>query len=174
MLLRPDALGVLVDELFPLTTLITPNKSEAELLLSQRGFPMEIGTVEDMISAANRMILAFAPHAVLMKGGHITTTMNDINKIVEARAYVRVVRHGLLGENMEILLMSEKARGDVDVDPRLVVDVLQERGGETTLFVRPRVESTSTHGTGCTLSAAIACALAQGKTCTRISSSPGN
>lgn len=174
MLLRPDALSVLIDELFPLTTLITPNKSEAELLLSQRGLPIEIGTVEDMISAANRMILAFAPHAVLMKGGHITTTTKDINKIVEAKAHVRVVRHGLLGENMEILLMSGKAQGDVDIDPRLVVDVLQERGGETTLFVRPRVESTSTHGTGCTLSAAIACALAQGKPCTHISRSFGN
>ncbi len=169
-LLHPEALDALTNEFFPLTTLITPNKSEAELLLSQKGFPTKIDTLEDMISAANRMILAFASYAVLVKGGHITSTTKDINKLAGAKPHVRVVRHGLLEENMEILLVGEEVRDDVDVDPSLVVDVLQERGGETTVFVRPRVESTSTHGTGCTLSAAIACALAQGQSRTRISS----
>ncbi|KAF9453737.1 thiamine biosynthesis protein [Macrolepiota fuliginosa MF-IS2] len=163
-LLHSDALDVLINELFPLATLITPNKSEAELLLSQRGFPMKINALEDMISAASRMILIFASHAVLVKGGHITATIEDVNRLAKANSQVRVLRHGLLGENMEILLASGEGRPDIDFNPELVVDVLQERGGETTLFVRPRVESTSTHGTGCTLSAAIACALAHGGT----------
>lgn len=164
-LLHSDALDVLIDELFPLSTLITPNKSEAELLLGQRGFKTEISTLEDMISAANRMLLVFTSHAVLVKGGHITATVQDVNELAKTNPHVRVVRHGLLEENMEILLIGGEGRPDIDFDPRLVVDVLQERGGETTLFVRPRVESTSTHGTGCTLSAAIASALAQGGSC---------
>lgn len=33
-LLHPEAVEVIIQELFPLATLITPNKSEAELLLS--------------------------------------------------------------------------------------------------------------------------------------------
>ncbi|KAF5349597.1 hypothetical protein D9756_008928 [Leucocoprinus leucothites] len=161
-LLHPDALDVLISDLFPLATLITPNKSEAELLLLQRGLPISINTLEDMISAATRMVLTFASHAVLVKGGHITATIQDVERLLKAKQDVGVVKHGLLEENMEILLAGAKGREDVDLQPELVVDVLQERGGETTLFVRPRIESTSTHGTGCTLSAAIACALAQG------------
>ena len=36
-------------------------------------------------------------------------------------------------------------------------------GGETTRFESPRIETTSTHGTGCTLASAIACGLGQGR-----------
>lgn len=42
-----------------------------------------------------------------------------------------------------------------------VVDVLVTAGGTQT-FSGPRVESRSTHGTGCTLASAIACSIAQG------------
>jgi hydroxymethylpyrimidine/phosphomethylpyrimidine kinase len=42
-----------------------------------------------------------------------------------------------------------------------VIDVLVSSGG-TELFTYPRIDSTSTHGTGCTLSSAIATGLAQG------------
>jgi hydroxymethylpyrimidine/phosphomethylpyrimidine kinase len=44
-----------------------------------------------------------------------------------------------------------------------LVDVLVAEGGATRCFVHARVETTSTHGTGCTLSAAIAAGLAQGR-----------
>jgi hydroxymethylpyrimidine/phosphomethylpyrimidine kinase len=168
-LLHSSALSILTNDLFPLSTLITPNKLEAELLLSTRGFPMSINKLEDMISAANRMMLVFALNAVLVKGGHVVARMKDVERVIaatkEGDEKVRVVKHGLIEENMEILVVGAKGRDDVEFDfqdPELVVDVLKERGGDTTLFVRPRIESTSTHGTGCTLSAAIACALAQG------------
>lgn len=42
------------------------------------------------------------------------------------------------------------------------VDVLLDESGEIKTFVAERVETTSTHGTGCTLSAAIAACLARG------------
>jgi len=44
-----------------------------------------------------------------------------------------------------------------------------ERGGTCTLFVRPYLDLTSTNGTGCTLSAALACALPRKKPCTHFS-----
>jgi hydroxymethylpyrimidine/phosphomethylpyrimidine kinase len=44
-----------------------------------------------------------------------------------------------------------------------LVDILVAEGGETRCFAHPRVDTTSTHGTGCTLSAAIAAGLAQGR-----------
>ncbi len=44
------------------------------------------------------------------------------------------------------------------------IDVLLDEEGEVQIFRAARVESTSTHGTGCTLAAAIACGLGRGKT----------
>lgn len=45
-------------------------------------------------------------------------------------------------------------------DESMIVDVLYD--GELTVFTHPRLETTSTHGTGCTLSAAITAQLATG------------
>jgi len=95
-------------------------------------------------------------------------TMQDVQHLLEIKQGVQVIKHGLMEENMEILFAGEKS----ETETQLVVDVLQERGGTTTLFVRPRINSTKTHGTGCTLSAATACALAQGSTRTSFSCDP--
>ena len=50
-------------------------------------------------------------------------------------------------------------------DGPVVVDILCEQEGVDvcTLFVRPYLDSNSTHGTGCMLSAALTCALARGE-----------
>ena len=48
------------------------------------------------------------------------------------------------------------------LDGHEVIDVLYD--GSTTVFRRPRIHTTSTHGTGCTLSAAITARLALGNT----------
>lgn len=47
-----------------------------------------------------------------------------------------------------------------------VRDVLVEADGRISIFESPRQETRHTHGTGCVLSTAIACGLAQGKTLT--------
>ncbi|KAH9857478.1 Phosphomethylpyrimidine kinase-domain-containing protein [Lenzites betulinus] len=155
-LLAPDAIQVLIDELCPLATLITPNKAEAELLLSQKGADVRIATLADMISAAEQL-LALGPEAVLVKGGHVELTLADVEEVAAARADIAVVREELLLENMEILQVHEQ---DLASRP-LVVDVLKE-AEKTTLFVSPRIDSRSTHGTGCTLSAALASLLGKG------------
>ncbi|KAI0317477.1 Phosphomethylpyrimidine kinase-domain-containing protein [Amylostereum chailletii] len=160
-LLRTDAIASLVRALFPLATVITPNKAEAELLRAhQAGLPSaEIGTLEDMLDAAQGL-LELGPRAVLLKGGHLAVGAAEVARTIARRPDVVVDRDGILGENMEILLAlgSERRLGGAG----LVVDVLCERGAPTTVFVRPRLDSTSTHGTGCTLSAALACALGRG------------
>lgn len=64
--------------------------------------------------------------------------------------------------------------GDVGTEPKYIVDVLVSTGSPsdssqqssrrtTTLYIAPFVKSTSTHGTGCTLSAAIASNIAHSK-----------
>ncbi|KAI0333121.1 hypothetical protein GY45DRAFT_1320061 [Cubamyces sp. BRFM 1775] len=157
-LLAPEAVQVVIDELCPLATLITPNKAEAELLLSQKGTTVHITSLEDMISSAEGL-LALGSKAVLLKGGHVELTLSDVEKLAAARRDVTVVREELLLDNMEILQIHEK---DLSTRP-LVVDVLRE-ANQTTLFVSPRIDSSSTHGTGCTLSAVIASLLGKGNT----------
>lgn len=64
-LLREDAIERIIHELFPLTTLLTPNIPEAEYL---SGIP--IHEEKDINKAAERL-LSFGCKSVLIKGGHI-------------------------------------------------------------------------------------------------------
>ena len=204
-----EALNVLIEELLPLATVLTPNTAEAEaLLLVQRQRQCEhgraggetetadtssrrttISSIEDMMHAS-RELCALGPRAVLVKGGHVA--QNDSMHIADAGAAIlsasvaatkgdsRVDSVAVKWDclvpreaNMEILFQAA-AQGPAVRDFPVVVDVLYavsdgeggggERGegrGRHTLFVRPFLDSTSTHGTGCTLSAALACALAR-------------
>ncbi|MDY6825049.1 MAG: bifunctional hydroxymethylpyrimidine kinase/phosphomethylpyrimidine kinase [Thermodesulfobacteriota bacterium] len=67
-LLKPEARTALVERLFPLAEIVTPNTHEAELLA---GFPIK--TMDDMKAAAEAMIGLGAARAVI-KGGHIEGT----------------------------------------------------------------------------------------------------
>ncbi|TRM69720.1 Phosphomethylpyrimidine kinase-domain-containing protein [Schizophyllum amplum] len=155
-LLRQDAVDTIVDELFPIAALITPNKQEAELLLARRGYPAEIKSLHDMLVAADAL-MGLGSRAVLLKGGHITATLDDIAQFASAHPEVKRVPQGVFGENMEILQLS----GDTTKIEELVVDILYQTSGAT-MFYRPRIDSQNTHGTGCTLSSALASFVAQG------------
>ena len=109
-LMKNDAVQTLVEELLPVSTLVTPNIPEARVLSG-----LTIETKEDMVAAAKQ--IGDSHHcAVLLKGGH---SINDAND--------------LLWEN-----------------------------GETVWFEGRRISNPNTHGTGCTLSSAIASNLAKG------------
>jgi hydroxymethylpyrimidine/phosphomethylpyrimidine kinase len=114
VLIDQSAIDVLVHELFPRVTVITPNLDEAALLV---GRPLH--SVEDMEQAAQEL-LGKGARAVLLKGGHLP--------------------------------------GDT------VVDLLVTATGETFRREAPRIHSPNSHGTGCTLSSAIAAHLALGAT----------
>ena len=107
-LMSPDAMGTLIEKLLPLGDVITPNIPEAEKLC---GFEIKSG--EDMIKAAEK-IGKHLDGSVLIKGGHLTETADD-------------------------LLWHQ---------------------GEFRWYKSERVDNPNTHGTGCTLSSAIASNLA--------------
>jgi hydroxymethylpyrimidine/phosphomethylpyrimidine kinase len=109
-LIAQETVAVLVQELFPLATLITPNLDEAALLW---GRPLQD---ETQLEAASTDLLKLGAPAVLLKGGH---------------------------------LASEQ-----------LVDVLAQSNQSPLRMTSMRVASRNTHGTGCTLSSAIACYLA--------------
>jgi hydroxymethylpyrimidine/phosphomethylpyrimidine kinase len=111
-LMAPATLPLLVSELFPRATVITPNLDEAEWLLGAR-----IRESEDFAAAA-QALQRMGAKAVLLKGGHLG------------------------GEELTDLLLTAE--------------------GSLHRFSGPRIESRHLHGTGCTLSAAMACQLALG------------
>lgn len=110
-LISDDAIETLKKELLPLSTVITPNIPEGEVLSG-----MKIQSVEDMEKAAEKISKDFGC-SVLLKGGH---SLNDAN------------------------------------------DLLYEKNGNVTWFEGKRIDNPNTHGTGCTLSSAIASNLAKG------------
>ena len=112
-LIAEATVAVLVEELFPLVSVITPNLDEAELLLGR-----PIAGLDGLEDAARALIGLGAP-AVLLKGGHLP------------------------GEVVEDLLLTG--------------------AGAAPLRLRSaRIASRNVHGTGCTLSSAVACHLALG------------
>ena len=109
-LIKTDAIKTLISKLLPISTLVTPNIPEAEVLSDRK-----IECREDMIKAAKYIGENYGC-SVLLKGGH---NINDAND--------------LLYENGRIIWFEGK-----------------------------RIDNPNTHGTGCTLSSAIAANLAKG------------
>ncbi len=112
-LIDDDALRVMIDKLFPLSLIVTPNTQEAERITG-----MAIRTRDD-ISAAARLILSMGAERVLMKGGHF--------------------------------IEDGKAR-----------DYLYQADGGVHVLEAEHIVTDATHGTGCTLAAAITANLALG------------
>jgi hydroxymethylpyrimidine kinase/phosphomethylpyrimidine kinase len=111
-LIDDAALTALIQQLFPLARIVTPNIAEAERITG-----LKIDSNDDIASAARR-IRELGARNVLIKGGHF---------------------------------QGESAR-----------DFLFE-GDKMIVFSEPWIDSTATHGTGCTLSSAIAANLALGR-----------
>lgn len=109
-LMKSTATKVLIEELLPLADIITPNMSEAGVLSG-----IEVKSKDDMEKAA-KIIGRFLKGVVLVKGGHLSESADD-----------------LLYINGKVYWIEGK-----------------------------RIDNPNTHGTGCTLSSAIACNLAKG------------
>lgn len=112
-LMQQEAVRVYEEDIFPLTTVLTPNRDELESL-SGCG---SLGTVQALEAAAEKLA-SRCGCAVLAKGGH--------------------------------------------VEGADCTDVLARPNGSTLRWSHPRTEGVSTHGTGCTLSSALAAQLAWG------------
>lgn len=117
--LMPESTARLAcSELFPLCTLITPNLSEAALILATACPSAEVSITSptDMQHAATALSAYFTT-SFLVKGGHL--------------------------------------------DSEELCDILCHKGC-LTLYPSPRIASPNLHGTGCTLSSAIATHIAKG------------
>lgn len=109
-LMKEEASSTLIEELLPLATIITPNLPEAEVLSG-----IEIKNKYDMEKAAEKIAKDLDVY-VLVKGGHLDDTADDLIYINKEKIWIK---------------------------------------GE-------KINNPNTHGTGCTLSSAIASNLAKG------------
>lgn len=71
-LLVPEACATLIKELLPLATLLTPNLPEAEAITG-----MHVTKKDEMRPVAEK-IIALGAKAVLVKGGHLSDTADDL------------------------------------------------------------------------------------------------
>ena len=110
------ARAAMIEKLFPLADLVTPNIPEAERIAK-----MKIASAADLERAA-AVMRSMGARNVLIKGGH----QKADGKNTKARDYLYI-------------------------------------GDEVTIFEAEFIETSATHGTGCTLAAAIAANLALGK-----------
>lgn len=109
-LMKNNGAEMMIKELFPLASLITPNIPEAEILSG-----CEIKNKQDMEAAAEKLS-DLGAEAVLLKGGHSISDADDLLCVEGQKIWIR----------------------------------------------GRRIHNPNTHGTGCTLSSAIASNLAKG------------
>ncbi|MBM3376929.1 MAG: bifunctional hydroxymethylpyrimidine kinase/phosphomethylpyrimidine kinase [Betaproteobacteria bacterium] len=128
VLVHPSAVKALVERLFPLASLITPNLDEAAHLL---GRPLK--TIADMEMAGDALI-AKGAQAVLIKGGHLPPS-----------AHADIVD-----------LLVERSAADPSHASTQSASIVHR-------FEKSRILTQNTHGTGCSLSSAIATHLAHGE-----------
>ncbi len=112
-LIEEETISTLIDNLFPIASVITPNMDEAAILAG-----MAIRTLDDMYVAGEK-ILKLGCRSVLLKGGHLPTP--------------------------------------------LLTSLYFDGSGSIQVFEYRKFDTRNTHGSGCTLSSAIAAFIAQGK-----------
>jgi hydroxymethylpyrimidine/phosphomethylpyrimidine kinase len=137
VLLAEDAIEAYRGRLLPHALLATPNLWEAALLSGME--PSSVVDVDGMAEAARR-IRDLGPAWVLVKGGHLPGVGADGSASRPADAAGGGPAHGA---------------------PTEVADILCGPDG-ITVVTGSRVTTANTHGSGCTLSAAIAAHLAWG------------
>ncbi len=123
-LINEETVQVLVKQLFPKVTLITPNLDEAEVLLGRK--ILGIDELDDAVAA----LLKLGAKSALLKGGHLP------------------------GERVVDVLATH--------DSLKLTDSETDSGIQFQHLESERIHSRNVHGTGCTLSSAIAAHLARG------------
>ena len=145
-LLEPVAVDTLRERLLPLATVLTPNLAEAETLLGRA-----LASWDDVREGAKE-IVALGAGAVVITDAHASSAADG-----------QVAASSTLGDQGP----ASSTRGDQGPasstrgDQGAAVDLLYD-GTEFHEFTASRVDTTNTHGTGCTFASAIAAGLAKG------------
>ncbi|KPE50227.1 bifunctional hydroxymethylpyrimidine kinase/phosphomethylpyrimidine kinase [Chryseobacterium indologenes] len=113
-LIEKETITAIIEDLFPIADVITPNMDEASILAD-----MPVHTIEDLYAAGEK-IKKLGCKSILLKGGHQETST--------------------------------------------ITSLYYDENEQYHSFETVKFDTNNTHGSGCTLSSAIAAYLAQGKT----------
>jgi hydroxymethylpyrimidine kinase/phosphomethylpyrimidine kinase/thiamine-phosphate diphosphorylase len=160
-LLDDDAVDAMIEHIFPFSDIITPNKFEAEALLRRK-----LKSPSDVEIGA-RELLKLGCRSVLIKGGHTlleeSSSSSDLDSDLHSDLHSQSSNEiqSTLEYSQDYLISSDPA-------PKAGKERMCDTAAASTMtkgvWIRSiRWESPNTHGTGCTLSSAIASALAIGE-----------
>ena len=125
-LLPEDAIQTLLKELLPVTTILTPNVPEAELLVEKATSTKRpiARNLDDLLRLAKELV-KLGPNFVLLKGGHLLLPKD--------------------GKQLE---------GNVQ-EGKYIHNILAKKDGEPVVLRSRFQDSNNTHGTGCSLASKI-------------------
>ena len=161
LLIERDAVAALLETLVPLAQLITPNLHEARVLVDALGAD---AAASDGVVADDDVVVAnddacgdgtpvpatIAPAAQTPVPTNETTLATS--EYQQEAAALRIAR----ATQTRVLVKGGHAHGHAS-------DVLAYPDGRVVWFRAQRIDNKNNHGSGCTLSSALACAYAQGK-----------
>lgn len=155
-LINDDAVSCLVTDLFPLALVVTPNIPEAERLTG-----LTITDESGMRSAA-RIIREMGARAVLIKGGHLAGRQEagGRRQEVDGRRQEEGRSRQTAGGRRQDTPINDAH--DASGVSEQAIDVLDNEG-RVTIFRAEMIAGGEVHGSGCTLSAAIAACLGKGQ-----------
>ena len=134
-LVRNKAINIVVDPVMVATSGSELASSDAVVALREKLIPLATVITPNM------------PEAEALFGARIATRADQEQAACE------------IAQATGVAVLVKGGHGENDAN-----DVLGHPDGETTWFEGERIDNPNTHGTGCTLSSAIACGLAQGLT----------
>ena len=154
-LIEPEAVEALVSCLMPLARVITPNIPEAEILLGGKRLSDQASLSEAAVELSR-----LTGASVLLKAGHLAPEPDG----AESRAGCRAESEAECRAESECLSGAEsRAKSEADSGTMVLTDYFYDaERGELIELPSQAVQTVNTHGTGCTMSSALAAHLAKG------------
>ena len=162
-LIEPEAVEALVSCLMPLARVITPNIPEAEILLGGKRLSDQASLSEAAVELSR-----LTGASVLLKAGHLAPEPDG----AESRAGCRAEYEAECRAESECLSAAEsgaksaaesRAKSEADSGAMVLTDYFYDaERGELIELPSQAVQTVNTHGTGCTMSSALAAHLAKG------------
>ena len=162
-LIEPEAVEALVSCLMPLARVITPNIPEAEILLGGKRLSDQASLSEAAVELSR-----LTGASVLLKAGHLAPEPDG----AESRAGCRAEYEAECRAESECLSGAEsgaksaaesRAKSGADSGTMVLTDYFYDaERGELIELPSQAVQTVNTHGTGCTMSSALAAHLAKG------------